>query len=217
MDTTKEKRTIMMHVSVGDVFFLVFCSLVSSPSYAYIYAKWGIVMMTVIKMEGGTDHDIRILDLPSEEEEQRDKPRSAAPEQPKKEESKTLETEPKGQVSSEDTNEKGPEFVRKHILNKHGDKIEEVKKEVIFFNNFLMDAKRPSLPELKMPPLPGPAGAPPYPPNQYGGGRGNYDNFRGGGGGGYLGKPRNLRMSRGDPRNIIEYRDLDAPEDVDDF
>ncbi|CAL9685688.1 unnamed protein product [Knipowitschia caucasica] len=30
----------MMHVSVGDVFFLVFCSLVSSPSYAYIYAHY---------------------------------------------------------------------------------------------------------------------------------------------------------------------------------
>ncbi|KAM6911188.1 serrate RNA effector molecule homolog isoform 3-T3 [Lycodopsis pacificus] len=116
---------------------------------------------------------------------------------------------------------KGPEFVRKHILNKHGDKIDEVKKEVVFFNNFLMDAKRPSLPEMKLPPLPGPGllspsmpfppqgpqgpmgfgqprpplmgygGGPPYPPNQYGGGRGNYDNFRGQGG--YLGKPRNLR------------------------
>ncbi|KAM3869449.1 serrate RNA effector molecule homolog [Diretmus argenteus] len=142
---------------------------------------------------------------------------------------------------------KGPEFVRKHILNKHGDKIEEVKKEVSFFNNFLMDAKRPSLPEMKLPPLPGPGqgvlspnmpfppqapqglmgfgqprppvmgygGGPPYPPNQYGGGRGNYDNFRGQGG--YLGKPRNNRMARGDPRNIIEYRDLDAPEDVDFF
>uniref|UniRef100_A0A665WH46 Serrate, RNA effector molecule n=1 Tax=Echeneis naucrates TaxID=173247 RepID=A0A665WH46_ECHNA len=148
---------------------------------------------------------------------------------------------------------KGPEFVRKHILNKHGDKIEEVKKEVVFFNNFLMDAKRPSLPEMKLPPLPGPSllsptipfppqglqgpmgfaqprpplmgygvewslvstGGPPYPPNQYGGGRGNYDNFRGQGG--YLGKPRNIRMSRGDPRNIIEYRDLDAPDDMDFF
>uniref|UniRef100_A0A3B5Q8F9 Serrate RNA effector molecule homolog (Arabidopsis) n=1 Tax=Xiphophorus maculatus TaxID=8083 RepID=A0A3B5Q8F9_XIPMA len=146
---------------------------------------------------------------------------------------------------------KGPEFVRKHILNKHGEKIEEVKKEVVFFNNFLMDAKRPSLPEIKLPPLPvpgqgllsptlpfppqgpqGPMGfgqprpplmgyggmslrAPPYPPNQFGGGRGNYDNFRGQGG--YLGKPRNIRMSRGDPRNIIEYRDLDAPDDMDFF
>ncbi|RXN03320.1 serrate RNA effector molecule-like protein [Labeo rohita] len=144
---------------------------------------------------------------------------------------------------------KGPEFVRKHILNKHGDKIEEVKKEVIFFNNFLMDAKRPSIPEMKPPPPPGPGqgvlspgglpfppqgpqglmgfgqprppvmgygGGPPYPPNQYGGGgRGNYDNFRGQGG--YPGKPRNSRMMRGDPRNIIEYRDLDAPDDVDFF
>ncbi|XP_024121657.1 serrate RNA effector molecule homolog isoform X1 [Oryzias melastigma] len=139
---------------------------------------------------------------------------------------------------------KGPEFVRKHILNKHGDKIEEVKKEVAFFNNFLMDAKRPSLPEIKLPPLPGSGqgllsptmpfppqgpmgfgqprpplmgygGAPPYPPNQYGGGRGNYDSFRGQGG--YPGKPRNLRMSRGDPRNVIEYRDLDAPDDMDFF
>uniref|UniRef100_A0A3B3RRF6 Serrate RNA effector molecule homolog (Arabidopsis) n=1 Tax=Paramormyrops kingsleyae TaxID=1676925 RepID=A0A3B3RRF6_9TELE len=149
---------------------------------------------------------------------------------------------------------KGPEFVRKHILNKHGDKIEEVKKEVVFFNNFLMDAKRPSLPEMKPVPPPGPGQGvlspglpfppqapqgligfgqprppvlgyggeavlsafcgPPYPPNQYGGGRGNYDNFRGQGG--YPGKPRN-RMIRGDPRNIIEYRDLDAPEDVDFF
>ncbi|MGH0173629.1 UNVERIFIED_CONTAM: hypothetical protein FKN15_065999 [Acipenser sinensis] len=107
----------------------------------------------------------------------------------------------------------GPEFVRKHVFNKHGDKIEEVRKEVIFFNNFLMDAKRPSLPEIKPPPPPAPGG-PPYPPNQYGGGRGNYDSFRGQGG--YPGKPRN-RMIRGDPRAIIEYRDLDAPEDVDFF
>uniref|UniRef100_A0A8C8CAD0 Serrate RNA effector molecule homolog n=1 Tax=Oncorhynchus tshawytscha TaxID=74940 RepID=A0A8C8CAD0_ONCTS len=141
---------------------------------------------------------------------------------------------------------KGPEFVRKHILNKHGDKIEEVKREVVFFNNFLMDAKRPSLPEMKPPPPLGPGqvlspgmpfppqglmgfgpgqprppvmgygGGPPYPPNQYGGGRGNYDNFRGQAGG-YPGKPRNNRMSRGDPRNIIEYRDLDAPDDIDFF
>ncbi|KAG2468458.1 serrate RNA effector molecule homolog isoform X2 [Polypterus senegalus] len=140
---------------------------------------------------------------------------------------------------------KGPEFVRKHIFNKHGEKIEEVKKEVLFFNNFLMDAKRPALPEIKPPPPPGPGqvlspgmpyphpapqglmgyaqprppvlgygGGPPYPPNQYGGGRGNYDNFRGQGG--YPGKPRN-RIIRGDPRSIIEYRDLDAPEDVDFF
>ncbi|GAA6071514.1 serrate RNA effector molecule homolog isoform X1, partial [Tachysurus ichikawai] len=65
---------------------------------------------------------------------------------------------------------KGPEFVKKHILNKHGDKIEEVKKEVEFFNNFLMDAKRPSIPEIKPLPPPGPTpgvmspGGPPFHP-----------------------------------------------------
>ncbi|XP_075441248.1 serrate RNA effector molecule homolog, partial [Ascaphus truei] len=145
---------------------------------------------------------------------------------------------------------KGPEFVRKHIFNKHGEKIEEVKKEVVFFNNFLMDSKRPALPEVKpspptvtvtgtgqalapgllyphqapqallsyaqpRPPVLGYGGAPQFPPGPYGAGRGNYDAFRGQGGG-YPGKPRN-RMMRGDPRSIIEYRDLDAPEDVDFF
>lgn len=39
----------------------------------------------------------------------------------------------------------GPDFVRKHIFNKHAEKIEEVKKEVQFFNNYLKDAKRPML------------------------------------------------------------------------
>ncbi|XP_014433816.2 serrate RNA effector molecule homolog isoform X1 [Pelodiscus sinensis] len=140
---------------------------------------------------------------------------------------------------------KGPEFVRKHIFNKHAEKIEEVKKEVSFFNSFLMDAKRPALPELKanQPPVPGQGltpglpyphqtpqglmpygqprppmmgygGGPPYPHAPYAAGRGNYDSFRGQGG--YLNKPRN-RMVRGDPRAIVEYRDLDAPEDVDFF
>ena len=32
---------------------------------------------------------------------------------------------------------KGPDFVRKHILGKHLEKIEEVKKEVSFFNSYL--------------------------------------------------------------------------------
>lgn len=138
---------------------------------------------------------------------------------------------------------KGPEFVRKHIFNKHAEKIEEVKKEVVFFNNFLMDSKRPALPEVKpiqppvaaaqglapgllyphqgpqallpynqpRPPVMG-YGAPQFPPNPYGAGRG-YDSFRGQGG--VYHKPH--RMMRGDPRSIIEYRDLDAPDDVDFF
>lgn len=147
---------------------------------------------------------------------------------------------------------KAPEFVRKHILNKHGDKVTAVKQEVDFFNNFLLDAKRPALPENKplppaaqaipsgvqsfpgqppqqqsllgyppgiRPPMPGfPGGGPHYPPNQFGAGRGNYDNFRGplGAGGGYP-KQRSGRGMRGDPRSIIEYRDLDAPDDLDFF
>uniref|UniRef100_A0A3Q2WBH8 SERRATE/Ars2 C-terminal domain-containing protein n=1 Tax=Haplochromis burtoni TaxID=8153 RepID=A0A3Q2WBH8_HAPBU len=50
---------------------------------------------------------------------------------------------------------KAPEFVRKHILNKHGEKVSGVRQEVEFFNNFLLDAKRPALPENK--PLPPPS------------------------------------------------------------
>ncbi|XP_072232227.1 serrate RNA effector molecule homolog isoform X2 [Leuresthes tenuis] len=147
---------------------------------------------------------------------------------------------------------KAPEFVRKHILNKHGDKVGAVRQEVEFFNNFLLDAKRPALPENKplpppapaaplgmpafpgqapqqqsllgyppgvRPPMPGFPGVGPHlPPSQFGTGRGNYDNFRGHlGGGGFSGKQRNSRGMRGDPRSIIEYRDLDAPDDLDFF
>lgn len=42
---------------------------------------------------------------------------------------------------------KGPDFVRKHIFNKHAEKVEERKKEVEYFNNYLADSKRPQLPE----------------------------------------------------------------------
>jgi len=42
---------------------------------------------------------------------------------------------------------KGPDFVKKHIFNKHAEKVEEVKKEVRFFNSYLKDPKRPQLPE----------------------------------------------------------------------
>lgn len=142
---------------------------------------------------------------------------------------------------------KAPEFVRKHILNKHGDKVAAVRLEVEFFNNFLLDPKRPALPELKPHPPPAPAphsvmqpfpgqaaqqqsilgyppgvrppppgfpGAGPYPP-QFGAGRGHYDSFRGHPG--FQNKPRSSSGMRGDPRSIIEYRDLDAPDDLDFF
>lgn len=42
---------------------------------------------------------------------------------------------------------KGPEFIRKHIFNKHAEKVDEVKNEVEYFNNYLKDPKRPQLPE----------------------------------------------------------------------
>lgn len=143
---------------------------------------------------------------------------------------------------------KAPEFVRKHILNKHGEKVSAVRQEVQFFNNFLFDPKRPALPETKplpppappssmpsfpgqspqqqqqsilgyppgvRPPMPGFPGGAPY-PGQFSSGRGNYD-FRGGPPG-FQNKPRSSsRGVRGDPRTIIEYRDLDAPEDLDFF
>lgn len=154
---------------------------------------------------------------------------------------------------------KGPEFVRKHIFNKHGEKVDEVKQEVSFFNNYLMDPKRPALPEhpgnkqntpnqpspsAQQFPNPGAAfGAPPQNMMGYNSHRG-HPMMRPYGGGGapyYQQQPmfggqrrdsynngrdredsrRSQAPSRpyhrrgGDPRRIIEYRDLDAPEDVD--
>jgi len=135
---------------------------------------------------------------------------------------------------------KGPEFVKKHIFNKHTEKIEEVKKEVEYFNNYLLDPKRPQLPEH-----PGnrphrevggresfghPSGGHPHPPpyafgyqsarmpgGQGFGGRGGYnDNYRGGGGF-YQKRGGGGGRNRGDPREIVGYHDLDAPEDLDIF
>lgn len=113
---------------------------------------------------------------------------------------------------------KGPEYIRKHILSKHAEKVEEVKKEVEYFNNYLKDSKRPQLPEH-----PGnvakketssnanmfrPHFAPmPYNPYVYGAGmmgpRGRGGFSRGG------------RMDAAH-RPLINYRDLDA-EKVEDF
>lgn len=61
----------------------------------------------VIKMEGGTDHDLRILDLPTEEEEEREKAAamSAAGDASKREEHKTQEAERKPSAEK-DKNEK---------------------------------------------------------------------------------------------------------------
>lgn len=42
---------------------------------------------------------------------------------------------------------KGADFIRKHIFNKHAEKVAEVKAEAEYFNNYLKDPKRPMLPE----------------------------------------------------------------------
>ncbi|XP_060535540.1 serrate RNA effector molecule homolog isoform X2 [Cylas formicarius] len=122
---------------------------------------------------------------------------------------------------------KGPDFVRKHIFNKHAEKIEEVKKEVEFFNNYLKDPKRPMLAEAPQPKREEPQA---YSHPGYGGG--------GGGGGGYgggFGRPQPYYnqgfaprsrgyapRARGGPagdfgRPIIHYRDLDAPREPEEF
>ncbi|KAK2704796.1 serrate RNA effector molecule homolog isoform X2 [Artemia franciscana] len=121
---------------------------------------------------------------------------------------------------------KGPDFVRKHIFNKHVEKIDEVKKEVEYFNNYLRDPKRPQLPEHPGnkqgggPRVPPPQERPDYgPPSSYQPYSG-YSNGRAT----YYPIPRDLgREARPRPsyqqrtlgRSVLHYRDLDAPQDID--
>ncbi|XP_028405941.1 serrate RNA effector molecule homolog isoform X2 [Dendronephthya gigantea] len=141
---------------------------------------------------------------------------------------------------------RGPEFVQKHIFNKHGDKVEEVKSEVTFFNNFVYDPNRPS--EVGVKPIssttPVQQGFQGGMQQQSGGhgntggwgrggmhysNRGGYNNQYGGSfrsdhynnRGGFQ-KPRRGSFSGGggprhDPRPIVQYRDLDAPGDDSEF
>nr|XP_058954970.1 serrate RNA effector molecule homolog B-like isoform X2 [Pocillopora verrucosa] len=148
---------------------------------------------------------------------------------------------------------RGPDFVRKHIFNKHMDKVEAVKMEAEFFNNYLSDPRRPQIPEFPTPQRPpgnhvgqmyghqpaqtmmgwgprpqmvmyGPRG--PYTPPAYGGyGHEMY----GGRGHTFPPKPRRFGFGGGrnrvserggfhrDPRQIIQYKDLDAPDDAEAF
>ncbi|XP_045110234.1 serrate RNA effector molecule homolog isoform X2 [Portunus trituberculatus] len=132
---------------------------------------------------------------------------------------------------------KGAEYVHKHILMKHAEKVKEVKKEVDYFNNYLRDPKRPQLPE--------------YPGNKHGGRKedrpdpyvatypqhvpdNRYAGYGGGYGrqypahsyGGYSGTYPKDYYGRGDPytrepyprprvtyRSRVGYRDLDAPKE----
>ena len=121
---------------------------------------------------------------------------------------------------------KGPDYIRKHIMSKHAEKVEEVKKEVEYFNNYLKDSKRPQLPEhpgnakregpgnaqmggYRQPHF---AASPmPYQGYPYGSGPMMMPRGRGGfsRGGGRMDAPH---------RPLIHYRDLDAPSgSVDDI
>ncbi|KAL0268500.1 UNVERIFIED_CONTAM: hypothetical protein PYX00_010419 [Menopon gallinae] len=123
---------------------------------------------------------------------------------------------------------RGPDFVRKHIQNKHAEKVQEVVKEVEYFNNYLMDPKRPQLaehpgnkaparrePEPFNPPAQGPpAYAPHYAPYGYAP-RGGFYGY------GYRGMRGAFRGRGGPPaqdfRQVIHYRDLDAPREPEEF
>ncbi|XP_072385964.1 serrate RNA effector molecule homolog isoform X1 [Diabrotica undecimpunctata] len=115
---------------------------------------------------------------------------------------------------------KGPDFVRKHIFNKHAEKLVEVRKEVEFFNNYLKDPKRPMLAEAPQQKREEPANY----PHMFGGG--------GYGGSGYTRPTPFYNQSfvprtrgyqprgRGGPtdfRPVIHYRDLDAPREPEEF
>jgi hypothetical protein len=60
---------------------------------------------------------------------------------------------------------KGPEFIRKHLFYKHIEKINEVIKEVEYYNSYVLDIKRPQLPEhpSNRQPQPGAASVPSVP------------------------------------------------------
>lgn len=122
---------------------------------------------------------------------------------------------------------RGPEFIKKHIYNKHAPDVDNVKKEVQYFNAYVNDKRRPCFPEPVTKPLSAPvvaaavAASPitpasgqwaakpefatpqPYaPPNNTGYGRINT----------FPPKPRG-----GSRRPIIKYKDLDAPDEGDFF
>ncbi|KAL5493110.1 hypothetical protein EMCRGX_G014236 [Ephydatia muelleri] len=128
---------------------------------------------------------------------------------------------------------KAAEFVRKHIFNKHGDKIDDVRLETEFFNNYLKDPNRPMPFETSMSSPLGPSDegrpsnggmgmrrGPPWQqaPQLMGLPRGGW-NPEGGfpppgpSRRGHFGPPRGGGGGgpRGGRRKLIKYNDLDAP------
>lgn len=106
---------------------------------------------------------------------------------------------------------KAPEFVRKHIVNKFSEKLEEVKMEVEFFNNYIKDESRPKLPTVNPPPMkrPHPESRPPpryhepeihsyEPPTK----RSIKERLGAGG--------VKVSYNAPDPRDIIDYSDVDS-------
>nr|Q28WQ8.2 RecName: Full=Serrate RNA effector molecule homolog; AltName: Full=Arsenite-resistance protein 2 homolog [Drosophila pseudoobscura pseudoobscura] len=120
---------------------------------------------------------------------------------------------------------KGPEFIRKHIFNKHEEKVDEVRKEVQYFNNYLRDPKRPQLPEhpgsVKRPETESVRGPGGYRPPMYTPMSGMPYSFgghmMGGGRGGRHFPPARRELPLEHHRRLVGYHDLDAPSNSDIF
>jgi len=106
---------------------------------------------------------------------------------------------------------KAPEFVRKHIINKFGEKVEEAKMEVEFFNNYIKDENRPKLPvvpaaPMKRPhqePRPAPRYTEPDPRSYEPPTKKSIKDRLGAGG-------VKVTYNAADPRDIIDYSDVDS-------
>ncbi|CAG5097264.1 Oidioi.mRNA.OKI2018_I69.XSR.g15002.t1.cds [Oikopleura dioica] len=111
---------------------------------------------------------------------------------------------------------KGPEFVKKHILIKHAEKVEAVRNEVKFFNRYLADPKRPNDPVQTIQPFrPPPGHMPPghMPMRHHQVRQNNYNNTSQH----HQSHEHPDRRDSYTNRPVASYKDLDAPEDVEIF
>jgi len=121
---------------------------------------------------------------------------------------------------------KGVDFVKKHIFNKHAEKVDAVKKDVQYFNNYIRDPRRPRLPEKPKtsPKLPTAAtvnrtaGPPPsrereerFHQQQQEGERprGSVKDRLG-----YKPSAMRVTQAKPDPRGMVDYSDVDFAEDI---
>jgi len=115
---------------------------------------------------------------------------------------------------------KGSDFVRKHIFNKHAEKVENVKKDVQYFNNYIQDPKRPNLPERPksaakpkpstlqkqiIKPTPARFEAPLMDERP----RGSVKDRLG-----YKASAMRVTHARSDPRGMVDYSDVDFNDDI---